>query len=564
MALPSTACRDWADRLVSGRSIVPAPLYPAEAEAAMEVMRELRIVDAAGSPTIGESCEPWIADLAASIFGAYNGDTGRREIAEWFVLVPKKNGKSSLAAAIMLTALIRNWRQSAEFIILAPTVEVANNAFGPARDMVRADEELSALMQVQDHIRTITHRETGATLKVVAADAATVGGKKATGILIDEHWLFGKVSNAADMLREACGGIASRPEGFVLTLSTQSDAPPAGVFKAKLDYARQVRDGLIDDPSFVPILYEFPQPMIEAKEHLKPENFRIVNPNMGRSVDEAFLDRQFKVATQEGEESLRGFLAKHLNVQIGLALRSDRWTGADFWIAAADETLATLESVLRRSDCVTVGIDGGGLDDLLGLAVLGRCASTRRWMLWTHAWAHEIVLDRRKEIAPALRDFARQGDLTLVKQPGEDVRALADIVCSLRDQGLLPEKAAIGVDPAGIGAIIDELTSEGRDIEMDRIIGVGQGWKLNGSIKTCERRIASRELIHGGRPMMDWCVSNARVEPRGNAIVITKQVSGSAKIDPLMAMFSAASIMAMNPEAQGRFADFITAPLVLR
>ncbi|EFH1932237.1 hypothetical protein KK366_005268, partial [Escherichia coli] len=82
----------------------------------------------------------------------------------------------------------------------------------------------------------------------------------------------------------------------------------------------------------------------------------------------------------------------------------------------------------------------------------------------------------------------------------------------------------------------------------ESVVGISQGWKLGGAIKTTERKLAEGVLVHGGQPLMAWCVGNARVEPKGNAILITKQASGRGKIDPLMALFNAVSLMSLNPE----------------
>lgn len=541
----TTARPDWAGRLTRGESIIPPPIFQEEAERGLAVFRELKIVDAPGSPTIGEACAPWVFDLAASIFGAYDAETGRRLITEWFVLIPKKNSKSTIAAAVMMTALILNWRQSAEFTVLAPTIEVAGNAFSPSRDMVKHDEDLDALLQVQTHVRTITHRESGATLKVVAADSNTVGGKKSVGTLVDELWLFGKQPNAENMLREAIGGLASRPEGFVIYLTTQSDDPPAGVFKQKLQYARDVRDGKIVDPRFVPVIFEHPPEMVERKEHLLAENLALVNPNLGYSVDREFLEREFMKAQQGGEESFRGFLAKHGNVEIGLNLRSDRWPGADFW--QQQSRGVTLSDILARCDVVDIGIDGGGLDDLLGFCVVGRDPETREWLAWHRAWAHPSVLERRKSEASRFRDFAKDGDLILVDRVGDDVEQVAQIAAEIEQAGLLDK---VGIDPAGVGGILDALVQAG--IPQEKIVGVSQGWRLGGAIKTAERRLAEGGLVHDGSPLMAWCVGNAKVEPKGNSILITKQASGFAKIDPLMALFNAVSLMSLNPAATGK------------
>ncbi len=368
---------------------------------------------------MGEIARPWILDFAAAIFGAYDAESGRRPIREFFLLISKKNAKSTLAALIMITALIRNWRHSAEFYILAPTIEVANNSFFPARDAVRADPELSELLHVQEHIRRVTHRTTGAFLKVVAANSETVSGKKTAGILVDELWLFGKQVKAAGMLAEAKGGLVSRPEGFVIELSTQSDEPPPGVFKSRLDYFRRVRDGEIDDRKSIPVLYEFPDEMIREKRFMDPKVFGWTNPNLGvfGGPDPEWLADKLRRKIAAGPAALNIFLAKHLNVEIGQTLCADRWPGAEYWQESADASLI-LETLLARSEWVTIGIDGGGLDDPLGVTVLGRKKGARRWLSWSKAFVRLVALKRPQSVAAELIDFAKAGDLVVVDDGG--------------------------------------------------------------------------------------------------------------------------------------------------
>src|SRR5579862_1126282 len=110
----STALPDWEERILAGKSLVPCPpLFPAEAEAGMAIFRELRLVDVASSPTIGEACRPWVLDFAQAVFGSYDAESGRRLIRYYLLCVSKKNTKSTIAAAIVLTLLLRNWRLSA-------------------------------------------------------------------------------------------------------------------------------------------------------------------------------------------------------------------------------------------------------------------------------------------------------------------------------------------------------------------------------------------------------------------------------------------------------------------
>lgn len=543
----TTACPDWEKRILAKESLIAfEPLFPAEADMALRVFKELIVVDVTGKPTIGEITAQWVFDFVAAIFGALEYQSNQRLINEFFLLISKKNTKSTMAAGIMLTAIILNSREAAEFIIIAPTKKVADNSFTPLKNMIRADPELNALFSVSEHTRTITHRTTKAVLMVIAAETGSSAGAKGAFILVDELWVFGERANAESMLEEATGGMASFPEGFLIYLSTQSDKPPAGIFKKKLDYARKVRDGEIINPSFLPVLYEFPQEMIDDESYLNPEFFYVTNPNLGRSTHIRFLTNKYQQAQENGDESVQIFLAKYLNIEIGLNKRADRWAGADFWQLSAYKDKLFIESILDLSEICTVGFDGGGLDDLFGMAVIGRDKNDRsKWYCWNRAWAHPIVLQRRKDIAPTLQDFRDDGDLVIVENIGDDVSQAAQICKRIYDAGKFPEKAAIGLDKLGMPSLQDGLLEE---VPFELLIGVPQGYQLSGYVQTTERKVAEGKFLHAGQRMMNWCVGNAKGVYQGNAMTIRKQESGKAKIDPLIAMFNGVALMSMNPE----------------
>jgi phage terminase large subunit-like protein len=360
-------------------------------------------------------------------------------------------------------------------------------------------------------------------------------------------------------------------------LTTQSTEPPAGLFLEELAKARSIRDGERPANGYLPILYEFPDDIIESGAWQDPKNWPMVNPNMGRSVFTEKLanlwDEAKRAINAEGKK--REVASQHFNVQIGVAIKSGIWKGAAQWEKNADPALAAewqkaetkeqrkqarlaeLADLIAKCEVVISGLDGGGLDDLFGMTVIGREPGAeeldkRRWRIWSHAWCQESVLDERQDIAPRLKDFEADGDLTIIELPGEDLEEIADILMMIESAGKFPENAAIGVDQVGSGEVIEEMGHRQFDISPGvRVIGIPQGWKLNGAIVTMERRLKASRARHNGSRLMNWVVGNCKIERKGSAISITKAVSGTAKIDPAIAMFDATALMSLHPEASG-------------
>lgn len=393
----STAVPDWEARIREGKSLLPdLPLWDAPAEKALRVFKKLRISDMYGTPTYGEVCEDWVFDLVRVIFGSYNPDLKRRMLREFFLLVPKKNGKSAIAAGIILTAAILNSRPEAELVLISATQKIARITFKAIKGSILLDPVLEQLFHIQNHEKQITHRETGAMIMILSADGDIVTGLKAVYLLIDESHVLLSKTKADEILTELKGGLASNVEGFVIQITTQSKKPPVGAFKEELNKARAVRDGEIALP-LVALLYEFPNDVVQKETWRDPNIWGMVNPNLERSVSLQYLMDELAAADRKGADAVALFASQHLNVQIGLGHVQDRWVGSSFWYAgkAKFEGL-TLPWMMDLCDCMVGGIDGGGMDDLLGASFVGRRNDGGGWLSLSKAWCHPIALERRE------------------------------------------------------------------------------------------------------------------------------------------------------------------------
>lgn len=547
--LPRFACLDWWDRLENGQTpMADVPLNAAKAAKAVAFFNRLRLPDVAGNPPLSEACGDWFREILCAFLASEDPDTKRLLVRELLCMVPKKNSKTTYVAALGLTALYLEEAPNRQMLLVAPSQNISTRCFDQAQGMIRIDPRLKNIFDVQDSEKRITRVKTGTKLDVKTFDTGIITGEIPILTIIDELHELGKKSKAAAVMQQIRGGGITMQGGQVLMITTQSDEPPTGIWESELKKARAIRDGKGGRaPIMLPVLYEFPTAkQLDQSYWRDRRNWGAVLPNLGRSIDPDLLVDDYEnngKATQEAEQI---WASQHLNIEIGVGLGGEGWSGAPHWSSCVDPSLTSLEDLLARSEVCTIGIDWGGADDLAALFVLGRERITKRWLGWTRAWARPTVFEQRKSIVSTLRRFEECGDL-VVARSGEEQAALAAEICKqVYDAGLLPERSGIGLDSAGIALLVDALGDCG--LADPLVQAVLQGWKLQTAISSVPLKLEDKRFLHGDQPIMAWSVGNAKQTLKGSNYIVNKEVSGAAKIDNLMALFNASMLMFLNPE----------------
>lgn len=546
--LPRFACPDWWEKIQSGETpMAEVPLNEEKAAKVLAFFNRLRLPDVSGNPKLAVACGDWFKDLLCAFMASEDPETGREIVWELLCMIPKKNSKSTYVAALALTALYMEEAPNRQMLLVGPSQNISERLFSQAQGMINLDQQLKDIFKVQEHLKTITRRKTGTALNVKTFDTSIVTGEIPVLTIIDELHELGKKAKAAKVMQQIRGGGITMQRGKVLFITTQSDEAPAGIWKSELKKARDIRDGKGGkSPIMLPVLYEFPEELQRNKAFWQDrENWRLVLPNLGLSIDEQALQDDYDNNGRVSKETEQIWASQHLNIEIGVGLGSAAWSGAIHWEGAVCEGL-TLDSLMEESEVCTIGVDWGGADDLAALAVIGRRRSDKAWLLWAKAWARPSVFAQREQIAPRLRDFEADGHLSVV-QTGEDQAAEAAAICAqVWSAGLLPEASGIGLDSAGIALLYDALNNLGMGEPL--VQAVKQGWALQTAITTMPLKLESKRLLHGNQPLLNWAVGNAKQELVRNNYMVTKEASGAAKIDPLMAAFDAAMLMFLNPQ----------------
>lgn len=452
---------------------------------------------------------PWQADeIIRPLFG-WKRANGTRKYRHCYIEVPRKNGKSTMLAGIGLLLLVGDNEPGAEIYSAAADQKQAGLVFEIAKQMVTRSSDLAEI--AKPYRNSIAVGTTASSYHVLSADAYTKHGLHAHGILFDELHAQ-KTRDLWDVLQTSTG---AREQPLDIAITTAGHDRHSICWEIH-DYAIKVRDGVIDDPAFLPVIYAAD----EDDDWTSETVWRKANPNLGISLSLDYLKAECKKA-QELPSYENTFRRLHLNQWTE---QDVRWLSMEAW-NACDKPL-DLE-FLKGRECYA-GLDLSAKIDLSAFVLIfplddGEFALLPFfWVPRENAHARET-----RDKVPYLQ-WAREGHITLTDGNVIDYEAIEAKICELAGTYQIKE---IAFDPWNAQATANRLANEGMTMVEFR-----QGFvSMSGPTKDFEVLIIGKKLIHGGHPVLKWNASNVAVkeDPAGN-LKPNKQKS-TERIDGIVA-----------------------------
>jgi phage terminase large subunit-like protein len=436
----------------------------------------------------------WIRDV-------YQEHKGRRRVRRAILSIARKNGKSTLMAALALVHLVGPEAiMNGEIVSAANDREQAAVVFNLAAKMVRADPELLALINVIDSTKRMVCYHNGSVYKAISAEAGTKHGGNPS------VWIFDELAQAKNRdlfdVLDTSQGARAEPLGIVI--STQSN-DPQHILSEMID------DGMRgDDPSIVCHLYAVPD---ECEDIYDEKIWKLANPGLGtiRSIEDMRAMARRASRMPSFENTFRNlYLNQRVNRLTTLAPKG-------IWKACEDKALE-----FEDGEEVILSLDMAGKIDLCALGMMA--VKTPKYRNWF--WKPEDFLDDHAKRDRIRYDvFASQG--LLETSPGKAIHPRL-VAMKIYEIKLRYRVVALVHDRDRMDQLkreLDEIECPFQDGPGDGLplYPWGQGYRsMAPSLDELERILMEEEFRHDGHPILTWCFSNA---------VVTQDPAGNRKFD---------------------------------
>lgn len=462
---------------------------------------------------------PWQVFVVASIFGWVDRETGRRRFRIADVFVPRKNGKSAIAAGIGLYMLSADNEFGAEVYSGATTEKQAGEVFKPARLMADRTPEFRNRFGVTVRASNISIDETNSKFEPVIGKPGD--GASPSCAIIDEYHEHA-TEDLYDTMRT---GMGARKQPLTLVITTAGD-DVAGPCYAHQEELQQILEGTIEDDTRFGVIYT-----IDVDEDGKLEDWTTeealikANPNFGVSVDAEFLLTELRDAVRDSRKQAT-FQTKHLNIWVQ---SSSPWLNLHEWKGLADGSL-NLDDF--AGEACWDGLDLANTTDIASRCRLFRRdidGETHYYAFWKHYLPEAIVADPDNK---HYQGWKRDGWLIETAGSMIDQSKIQDDLVADAEKGRVME---VAIDAWGSPGIAAGLQNEG--FTVVRI--PQQVSHLSAPMKFIDGLVKSKRLHHVGDPVATWGISNVQVKPDRNDNWFPRRGARKKKIDPAIALINA-------------------------
>jgi len=468
---------------------------------------------------------PWQADeVIRPLFGWQRPD-GTRRYRTAYIEVPRKQGKSTLAAGIGLYLTFADGEPGAEIYSAASDRDQAAIVFDLARQMV--DQSPQLRKRSSTYRRSIVVPISASVYKVLSAEAYSKHGLNAHGIIFDE--LHAQPSRDLwDVLTTSTG---ARRQPLVVAITT-AGWDRNSICWEQHEYAERVRDGIIEDPTFLPVLYS-----AEGLDWQSPEAWAKACPSLGVTVKLGYLAAECRKA-QETPGFQNTFRRLYLNEW---TQQADRWLNMTTWDECAgtatplEGPLSPLEprvplDSLQGRRCFA-GLDLSSTTDISSFVLVfpdGGHVDVLAWH-WIPAESSERRAERDRVPFPV---WIRQGHVEPTEGNVVDYDVLRERINAL---GKVYDIQEIAIDRWNSTQLQTQLIGDGFTV-----VPFGQGYaSMSAPSKELEKLVVSRSLRHGGNPVLRWMASNVAIETDAAGNIKPSKAKSRERIDGIVALVMA-------------------------